>query len=129
VPDQNELGIGKIGWVDLTVADAGSVRDFYQAVAGWTPAPLSMGDYDDYCMMPPGASDPAAGICHARGDNAAQPPVWMIYITVADLDASVRECEARGGKLLRPIRGIGDYGRFCVIQDPAGAIAALIQKN
>jgi uncharacterized protein len=126
--DQNELGIGKIGWVDLTVADAGNIRDFYQAVVGWTSSPISMGSYDDYCMMPPGSTEAAAGICHASGENAGLPAVWLICITVADVDSSARECEARGGKLLKPIRSLGDYGRFCVIQDPAGAVAALIQK-
>jgi len=30
--------IGTIGWIDLTVADASSLRVFYAAVAGLTPA-------------------------------------------------------------------------------------------
>jgi predicted enzyme related to lactoylglutathione lyase len=29
--------IGQIGWVDLTVPNATTVRDFYQHVTGWTP--------------------------------------------------------------------------------------------
>lgn len=36
--------------MDLTVADAPAVRDFYAAVAGWTPAEVPMGGYSDYCM-------------------------------------------------------------------------------
>jgi predicted enzyme related to lactoylglutathione lyase len=75
----------------LTVPDAAAVRDFRQEVTGWTPAPVAMEDYQDYCMV-------AAGICHARGANADLP----------------RTPESAGGS-----------GRIAVIQDPAGAFAAL----
>ena len=119
---------GQIGWIDLTTADASTVRDFYTHVAGWTPTPVEMGGYQDYCMTPPGASEPVAGICHARGANAGLPPVWLIYITVGDLDEALRQCESRGGKLLSPVRSMGAEARYCIIQDPAGAAAALFEK-
>jgi predicted enzyme related to lactoylglutathione lyase len=118
---------GQIGWIDLTVADAPALRDFYQAVIGWTPAPVPMGGYDDFCMHPPGDPQPVAGICHARGGNAGLPPVWLIYITVDDLDLGMRHCQELGGKLLRPATNTGPSGRFCVIEDPAGAVCALYE--
>ena len=118
--------VGSIGWVDLTVPDAEGVRDFYTQVVGWTSQPLDMGGYSDFVMNAPGSGDGKAGICHARGANAGQPPVWMVYLMVADLDASVARCEELGGKVLVPVRSAGG-GRFCVIQDPAGAIAGLFQ--
>ncbi len=119
--------IGQIGWVDLTVPDADALRDFYREVVGWNVAPVDMGGYQDYCMNPPDDNQPAAGICHARGSNAGIPPVWLIYITVADLDRSIRQCLERGGKLRRAAASMGDMGRFCVIEDPAGAVAALFE--
>lgn len=51
-----------------------------------------MGGYSDFNMMPEGPDMPVAGICHARGTNAALPPQWLRYIVVADLDASVQRC-------------------------------------
>jgi len=120
---------GTIGWIDLTVPDAERVRDFYQSVAGWTSSPVQMSGYEDYCMVPPGQEQPAAGICHARGDNAGQPPLWMIYITVDDLDAALRQCEALGGKRRVEVRNVGDSGRFCVIEDPAGAVCGLYEPK
>lgn len=120
-------GPGQIAWIDLTVPDADGVRDFYRDVAGWTPAPVSMGDYQDYCMNAANGQS-AAGVCHARGDNAGLPAVWLIYIVVPDLDAALQQCEARGGKLLGAPKRAGD-SRFCVVQDPAGAIAALYQSR
>ena len=115
---------GIISWQDLTVADGESVRDFYQAVVGWKSEPLSMGAYADFVMS--ADSTPVAGICHARGANAGLPPVWLIYITVEDLDHSLDECERLGGSLVAAPRSYGG-GRFCVIKDPAGALCALYQ--
>lgn len=117
--------IGTIGWADLTVPNASELRDFYRDVAGWAVDDVAMGDYSDYCMRPPAAAQPAAGICHARGPNAALPAQWLIYITVADVDASAARCVALGGTVLAEPRGAGASGRYCVIQDPAGAVAAL----
>ena len=47
---------GKIGWIDITVDDAGALRDFYADVVGLRPEPVSMGDYDDFNMTMPGRS-------------------------------------------------------------------------
>jgi predicted enzyme related to lactoylglutathione lyase len=77
----------------------------------------------------PGAVQPVAGICHARGHNADLPPVWLIYITVADLDEAVRQCQQRGGKVRVPPKDMGGQGRYRVIEDPAGAVAALFERR
>ena len=116
--------IGKIGWIDMTVEDAPAVRDFYEAVVGWTSTDVSMGDYSDYSMIMPETEDCVAGICHARGSNAELPAGWLIYITVADVDASAMACREHGGKLLVEPRGLAG-GRFCVIEDPGGSVATV----
>ena len=116
--------VGTIAWTDLTVPNADEVRDFYAAVTGWKPEPVSMGDYSDYVMAPPDGQG-VAGVCHARGVNADIPPQWLIYITVADVDESIRQCQERGGKVIAGPKKMGG-NRYCVIQDPAGAVAGLI---
>ncbi len=118
--------LGKVGWIDLTVDDAEGVRDFYAQVVGWNAAPVEMGDYNDFNMT---ARDgqPAVGICHRRGSNADQPPGWMIYIFVADLDASLARCTELGGEILSGPRG--SHGKFAVIRDPAGATCALFEQT
>jgi len=121
-------GPGSITWMDLTVENADEVRDFYSAVVGWKPDAVPMGGYDDYSMNEPGDGRAVAGICHARGANAELPPQWLIYITVADIEESVRQCLAHGGETLGDIRTMGGYGHMCVIRDPVGAVAALFQS-
>ena len=116
---------GKIGWIDMTVEAAPAIRDFYKEVVGWGHDEVSMGDYADYAMTT-SAGEAVSGICHARGSNADLPPGWLIYITVDDVEASAAACEANGGQVVVPVRGLAG-GRFCVIRDPAGAVAALYQ--
>ena len=121
----SDTQLGKITWCDLTVSDAKAVADFYAAVTGWTPRGLSMGRYEDYEMLSPDG-DCAAGICNARGDNAGLPTQWLVYITVADVDAAASRCREAGGVVVHGPRAMGG-GRFAVIRDPAGAVAALWQ--
>jgi len=66
--------IGDVTWRDLTVPDAEGLRDFYADVVGWTHEPLSMGDYDDFCMNTPGSGKTVAGICHAWGPTPISRP-------------------------------------------------------
>jgi predicted enzyme related to lactoylglutathione lyase len=120
--------VGSIGWFDLTVPDAVAVRDFYTAVTGWTAAGLDMGGYEDFVMSRPDG-DAVAGICHARGGNAGLPPQWLLYIIVADLDASLAQCLERGGEVITGPKGAGPGKRYAVIRDPAGAAAALFESR
>jgi len=122
--EENKPKIGSIGWHDLTVPDADNVRDFYQQVAGWKAEPIDMGGYSDYVMVPT-EGEPAGGICNRRGANDDIPPVWLMYIVVADLEASSTKCVELGGKILKGPTG-GTHN-FCIIEDPAGAVCALYQ--
>ena len=119
--------IGKVGWLDLTVDDASSVRDFYQAVVGWTTTEVSMGDYADYSMKPPHLDGDVAGICHKRGGNADIPTQWMPYFIVADIQDSLQAVKQLGGEAITAVKSYGD-SQFVIIKDPAGAVCALYQE-
>lgn len=123
--EEQKPEIGTIVWTDLTVDNAETVRDFYSEVVGWKPNDHDMGEYNDFDMNKPESGETVTGVCHARGSNANVPPQWMIYIQVADVDASAKRCKELGGKIIDGPRKMGP-NRFCVIEDPAGAVAALI---
>ena len=116
---------GTLGWMDLTVPDADSLRDFYAQVVGWRPQHVEMGGYSDYSMATAETGKHVAGVCHARGANGDLPPVWLIYIHVTDLQASLASCRECGGKVLAGPKEMAGHGRYAVIQDPAGAAMAL----
>lgn len=121
--------VGKIGWTDLTVPDADKVRDFYADVVGWKFSEVDMGGYSDYCMNMPSDGTTTAGVCWQRGTNNGLPPVWLVYIHVADAAESARKVEELGGEIVRPVTAMGPQGRYCVIRDPAGAVCALFESN
>jgi predicted enzyme related to lactoylglutathione lyase len=118
---------GSILWSDLTVPNADEVREFYAQVVGWQAEPVRMGEYNDYNMTSPATGEPVAGVCHARGVNAGLPAQWLLYIAVENLDASIERCKGLGGKVLVGPKDMGSQGSYCVIQDPAGAVMALIE--
>ena len=122
---EKPANIGRIEWLDLTVEDASRIKDFYCAVVGWNSSEVDMGAYSDFNINLPGGFDTVAGICHARGSNENLPSQWLFYVRVADVKASAETCVQKGGKILDgPRRMAGS--NFCVIQDPAGAMMALM---
>ena len=125
-PDEQGSKLGTIVWRDLTVPDATALRDFYAEVVGWTSSEHDMGDYVDYAVAAPGTGETVAGICHARGSNANIPPQWLIYVSVADVEASAKRCVELGGEVLDGPRTMGAQS-FCVVRDPAGAVLGLIE--
>lgn len=130
VEDAASEGVGRIAWLDLTVADAEKTRDFYQQVIGWSSEDVEMEDgdttYSDYNMLAEDGS-PAAGICHARGTNADLPPVWLIYLPVGDLAESIRRVDEEGGKVIKFVTDDDGNYIYAVIQDPVGVHFAIVQ--
>lgn len=127
-PGDGAPSVGRIAWLDLTVSDGSTTRDFYAQVIGWAVQPLEMEDggerYADYVML---GSDgnPAAGVCHARGANAGLPPVWMLYLPVGDLAESLRRVEEEGGTIVKVTQGEDGKYVYAAIQDPVGVYLAL----
>lgn len=129
-PSADAARVGRIVWLDLTVPDADASRDFYRQVIGWSVQDVAMEDegqtYADYNMLGEGGG-PAAGVCHAQGNNADLPPVWMLYLPVGDLGESLRRVEEEGGAIVRSMRLEDGQGGFAVIQDPVGVYLTLMQ--
>ena len=124
---ETEKTIGAVTWADLTIPDAEGVRDFYKQVIGWKSMDVSMGEYNDYCMISPDDNVVRTGVCHERGVNAGFPAAWIMYVNVADLDASMEAVRLSGGEIVNGPRKMGETSRYCVIKDPAGAYLGLFQ--
>jgi hypothetical protein len=123
--------VGRIAWLDLTVSDASTTRDFYRQVVGWSVQNVELEDggehYADYTMLGDDGN-PAAGVCHARGVNSGLAPVWLIYLPVADLAESLRRVQEEGGKIVKVLQGEDGAYVSAVIQDPVGVYLALMSE-
>lgn len=127
LPDPGSA-VGRIAWLDLTVPDASTTRDFYREVVGWSVQDVGMEEggegYADYNMLGEDGT-PAAGVCHARGANAGLPPVWILYLPVGDFAESLRLVEEEGGEIIKTVQGAGGEAQYAVVRDPVGAHVAL----
>lgn len=128
--DNDKTDIGKIEWRDLTVNNAVQIKDFYSNVVGWQTEAVSMGDYDDFNVNLPnsdesGRGECIAGICHARGGNANIPPQWLMYVRVKSVQESAEQTVLLGGKVIDGPKAMGKE-QICIIEDPAGAVLALV---
>jgi predicted enzyme related to lactoylglutathione lyase len=65
-------------------------------------------------------------VCHARGINAKVPPQWLIYIQVKSVPAAIEAALRAGGRVVDGPRTMGPSA-FAVLQDPAGAVFAVIE--
>lgn len=110
-------------WVDLSTPDLEEATSFYSQVLGWelekTPTP--MGDY--YIGKQHGHQ--VAGLMEHTPELEDAPPMWTMFINVADVDGTVSKAAEAGGDILDPPSEIPD-GRVAVIADPAGAMLGVI---
>lgn len=113
----------KPNWHDLTVTNPDQNLAFYKALFGGEPVPVSMGDYNDYCLTN-SDGETLGGLCHARGGNAGLPPVWLIYFPVPSLDAAMSIAASAGGTVISGPHTAGST-HYAILRDPSGAAFAI----
>ncbi len=55
------------------------------------------------------------------------PNAWLAYVAVDDVDQSAKRAASLRGKVHVPPTDIPVVGRFAVVQDPTGAVIAMLQ--
>lgn len=112
---------GSFIWYELMTPDPDTATTFYAAVVGWriSPPDARRTDGKDYRMI--GRSDGlhAGGVLKITPDMGAMPPVWLAYIGVANVDATVAAIAADGGAVHLPPMSI-PVGRIAMVTDPQG---------
>ncbi len=121
---EDSLKHGAFGWCELMTTDAGAAKSFYKTLFGWDTEDLDM-EGTAYTVVKI-HGDETGGIMKMPPEMEGMPPAWSIYVTVDDVDATAGKVEELGGKILRPPEDIPNVGRFCVLQDPQGAVICAI---
>lgn len=115
---------GVFSWCELMTTDVGAAKSFYTKLFGWSTEDMAMPEMT-YTIAKAGGKE-VGGIMPMPKDAQGMPPMWGAYVTVDDIDLTARTAEKLGGTLLVPPRDIPNVGRFCVIQDPQGAVISAI---
>ena len=115
---------GAFTWNELMTSDVEGAKDFYSKLFGWEFETVKPGEVE-YTLVRV-AGQEMAGIMATPAEISQKPPAWGAYVTVNDVDASAREAQALGGRVVVDPQDIPGVGRFCVILDPQGAAIAMI---
>jgi predicted enzyme related to lactoylglutathione lyase len=114
---------GEFCWNELRTSDEAGATKFYSAVFGWQTADFPGGDVKYTLWKNQGNG--VGGLIKRPVED--MPPHWLGYVTVADVDATVKKAGQAGGKVMMPPFDVATVGRIAVIQDPQGAPLGIIQ--
>lgn len=113
---------GAFSWFELRTTDVHAAESFYTRLFGWTTEPWS--GESSYSLIKVG--DKEVGGIAPSSSEAAKPSGWGIYVTVTDVDETARKVPEFGGKVLVQPTDIPRVGRYCIIEDPLGAVITAI---
>lgn len=114
---------GSFIWYELLTGDPAGSKRFYDSVVGWDIEPESAMPGMDYRMIRRSDGGNAGGVMamdEAMRANGAR-PVWLGYIAVDDVDATVAAVQQDGGTVMMPPWDVPSVGRMAMVTDPQGA--------
>ena len=115
---------GTFCWNELATTDLDAAKKFYTELFGWQLKDSQAAGmvYHEIVV----GSQHIGGLYQMGPEFGGAPAHWVAYVSVDDVDASARRVEELGGKVCVPPTDIPNTGRFCVINDPAGATISLV---
>ena len=126
---------GTFCWNELSTTDSDVAIKFYTELLGWE---IKSSKVEEACEGAPADAPPmvyneiVVGGEHVGGmykmgpEFGGAPSHWRSYVAVDDVDARAAKVVELGGSLCVPPTDIPNVGRFCVVNDPTGAIISLI---
>ena len=117
---------GTFCWNELVTRDTAGATKFYTELLGWKAVDSGMPGMD-YTLLKTGDKDCGGLMAMPPDVPKEMPSHWMSYIAVDDVDAAAKKAGELGGSLLHGPEDIPNVGRFCVVQDPTGAVVSLIK--
>jgi len=118
---------GGFCWNELTTRDVEGVKGFYNRVFGWGAETQAVEGRRPYTMWTLNGKPIAGGMVMDDAFPPDVPPHWVVYFAVADVEASAAKTHELGGRA-SPIMD-SPAGRFAIINDPHGAVFAVIQLS
>ena len=111
---------GEFNWCELMTSNVDAAKKFYAGLFGWELLDMPMPGMNYTVIKAHGQG--IGGIMPVPKEAKGMKPMWCAYVTVDDVDRTAQTAVNLGGKLHLPPTDIPDVGRFCVIEDPQGAV-------
>jgi predicted enzyme related to lactoylglutathione lyase len=117
---------GAFCWAELISPDQARAKTFYEGLFGWK-LKAGEGKGSGYLHIVNGEQY-IGGVPPAHQNNPKDPPHWLIYFAVADVDATFQRAKDMNARiLLRPMDFEG-VGRVAMLADQQGAVFALYRE-
>jgi predicted enzyme related to lactoylglutathione lyase len=114
---------GQLVWADLLTNDVDAARRFYGDVFGWQFTG------DDQYLQASNAGEPVAGIAyHEPRDPSVSEVVWLVSISVEDVDAAAGMVPDAGGTVLEAPQDVAGRGRYAIVEDDQGAVFVMLRS-
>ena len=117
---------GRFFWNELHTSDPTKALSFYEKVLGFSHRAMDMGAGGTYHILSRGGVDRGGATSHLR---AGEPPHWLPYVFVEDPDATIARARKLGATIQVGAEDIPGVGRFGVLQDPTGAVLAVMKPR
>ena len=120
--------VGKFVWFDLLTNDVPGTKRFYGELFNWEFEGTASGN-SSYATIKNNATA-IGGIIHLkRLDENVSESRWLSYLSVADVDRSVKQFREAGATVLKEASDVPGRGRVAVVKGPQGAILALLRTK
>ena len=113
-------------WHELVTSDQIKSGTFFTELFGWTKTEVDAGKYGTYTLFQKDSQD-VAGMMNHTPETPSKESFWHSYINVNDINLCAERASTLGGKVIVPPHDVPDVGRICIVEDPTGAIAHLMQ--
>lgn len=123
-PPDERAPLGGFCWNELHTPDPKGAVAFYGKVVGYSHEERRMGPGESYFILSAGGAE-RAGVTHHLPPGV--PPHWLPYVHVDDADAAISRARRAGGTIPVDATDIPGVGRFGVVEDPAGAVLAVLK--
>ncbi|MEM7145939.1 MAG: VOC family protein [Verrucomicrobiota bacterium] len=114
---------GTFAWNELATSNVEESTNFYTSLFGWSVQ--SIPGMDEYQMLNVG-DRPVAGFMD-KSAHCDGPPLWLAYVYVADVGASVAKANELGAETVKDVTDVPGKGSFAIIKDPQGGMLGLWQ--
>jgi hypothetical protein len=118
---------GRFVWHQLLTRDIPNAKKFYSKLVGWKTQPWPLDPGYTVCHA---GEVPTAGMMEMTPEVPAEaPPHWLQYIGTRDVDGTADAAVRAGGSIIKPPSDMKGAGRYAVLQDPQGAVFAIIDPE
>jgi predicted enzyme related to lactoylglutathione lyase len=111
-------------WNELHTSEPAKALSFYEQVVGFSHRSMDMGAGEKYHILSRDGVDRGGVIGHLPPGAT---PHWLPYVNVENVDATIARAVKQGAKIPVGPEDIPGIGRFGVVEDPTGAVLAIMK--